>query len=191
MNSKFSITIQKLVRNPIFLGVLIGFLAAFSQALLISAGGPEAYGFCVACHTRDLINGIFNKLYDEPILGVAPISTNSISPVLSIVGVMIGAFIASKSNKEFKIKRGKWWEYVIYFLGGILVLFFALIIGGCPYRNALRFAYGDLVAFIAILAMTFGVFVGVKILLFRMEKKMVTLSETTDESTNDKEDDEI
>lgn len=163
--------IKKWIQNPIFLGVIIGFLAAISQALFFSAGGPEAYGFCVACHTRDLINDLLNNLFGTE-LGVAPISKNAILPSLSIIGVMIGALIAAKSNKEFKIKKGSWINYVLYFLGGILVLVFALFVGGCPYRNALRTAYGDLVAFIGILAMVLGVFIGVRVIIFQMEKQM-------------------
>ena len=164
-------TLSKWARNPIFLGVIIGFLAAFGQALLFSAGGPEAYGFCVACHLRDFTNDIVNSVAGTE-LAVAPISKNSILPALSIIGVMIGAFIAAKSNKEFKIKKGTFKDYIVYFISGVLVLTFALLVGGCPYRNALRFAYGDLIALIGILAMAVGVFVGTKIITAKMEKEM-------------------
>lgn len=158
---------SKIIRIPAFLGLCIGLLAAFSQALLISAGGPEAYGFCVACHTRDLINGVVNDAAGEKMLGLAPISANSVIAVLTIVGVMIGAFIAAFKNKEFKIKKSKSLSYIVYFLGGIAVLNLALLLGGCPYRAALRFAYGDIVALIGILAMIGGVGIGVIILLKR------------------------
>ena len=166
---------KKMIRSPIFLGVLIGFLAAVSQALLFSAGGPEAYGFCVACHTRDLINDIINLSAgnpDPPIVGLAPLSKNAVFAVLTVVGVMIGSFVAAKTNKEFKIKTSTNGTYFLYFLGGVVVLILALLLGGCPYRAALRFGYGDIVALIGILAMTLGVFVGVKIILKRMEKQM-------------------
>lgn len=164
--------LKKLIRNPIFLGCIIGFLAAVTQALLIGAGGPEAYGFCVACHTRDFVNDIINLIAGDSVLGVAPISQNAIFAVLTIIGVMIGAFISAKLNKEFKIKKSSIGSYLIYLLGGIFVLIFALILGACPYRAALRFAYGDMVALIGILAIVLGVFVGVKIILKRMENQM-------------------
>ena len=164
-------SLKKWLKNPIFLGTLIGFLAAFMQALLFSAGGPEAYGFCVACHSRDLINDFINKIFRTN-LGVAPISKNAILPSLSIIGVMIGALIAAKGHKEFKIKTGSWKSYLLYFFGGIFVLIFALIVGGCPYRNALRMGYGDIVAFIGIISMGVGVFIGVKVLLVQLEKNM-------------------
>ena len=163
---------NKLTRNPIFLGLLIGLLAALLQALLISAGGPPAYGFCVACHTRDLVNDVANDAGADPPLGLAPISANSIFAVLTMVGVVIGGFAASKLNKEFKWKPAKPLEYFLYFLGGISVLIFALLLGGCPYRAALRVGYGDIVALIGIISMACGVFVGVYLLKKRMEGQM-------------------
>ncbi len=172
MSKESTSKIKKLIRNPIFLGTLIGFFAAVSQALLFSAGGPEAYGFCVACHIRDLINDCINLITGKTVLAVAPISKNAVFPILTILGVMIGAFISAKLNKEFKIKTSSIKMYLIYFLGGVLVLIVALLLGGCPYRTALRFGNGDMIAFIGILSMALGVFVGVKIILKRMEKQM-------------------
>ena len=175
MNLENSIpNLKKLIRNPIFLGVSIGFLAALSQALLFNAGGPEAYGFCVACHTRDLVNDGLNELFGMN-LGVAPLSANAIAPALSIVGVMIGAFVAAKANKEFKIKKSSAKSYIWYLFGGIFVMFFALFLGACPYRAALRFAYGDMVALIGILAIALGVFVGVKIVQVQIQKEVEAL----------------
>jgi len=160
--------ISKLVRMPIFLGLLIGILAAFIQAIVISAGGPEAYGFCVACHTRDLVNAIYNAFFN-PDLGLAPIS--AITPALTIVGVILGGYIAAMKNKEFKIKKTKPLIYFLYFLGGIAVLNFALLLGACPYRAALRFAYGDIVALIGIFSIAGGVAIGVLILLFIYKRR--------------------
>lgn len=165
--------LSNLARMPWFLGLIIGMLAAFVQALLIGTGGPPAYGFCVACHTRDLINDIINLFAGEKILGVAPISALSIFAVLTMVGVFIGGFSAAKLNKEFKIKKSPPLTYFLYLIGGILVLCFALLLGGCPYRAALRFSYGGMIALIGILAMAGGVFAGVRILLKKMEKEVV------------------
>lgn len=170
MTDKVEEKISKIIKIPAFLGFVIGILAALSQALLISVGGPEAYGFCVACHTRDLINDIINDIAGKSVLGLAPIASLAILPVLSIVGVFIGGFAAAKRNKEFKIKKSPPLTYLIYFLGGILVLCFALLLGDCPYRAALRFGYGDLVALIGIFSMAGGVFVGVQLLLYKMER---------------------
>ncbi|MHA1775558.1 MAG: hypothetical protein DRO88_10790 [Promethearchaeia archaeon] len=163
--------LKRLIRSPIFLGFLIGILSAVLQAFLFAAGGPEAYGFCVACHTRDLVNDIVNSIFGIS-LTVAPFSAAAYAPVLSIIGVMIGSFIASRSNREFRLKKSNWSSAVLYFFSGIAVLIFALLLGGCPYRAALRFAYGDFVALIGILAMAFGVFVGTRIVLAKMKKQL-------------------
>ncbi len=109
---------------------------------------------------------IFNP---DPALGVAPISKIAIIASLSIIGVLIGGFIAAKSNKEFKIKKGTTKTYFFYFVGGILVMLFALLLGACPYRAALRLGCGDLVAGIGIVSMAMGIWVGCLILLKKTE----------------------
>lgn len=168
MKEKNERKISQIIKLPVFLGICIGFLAALSQALLISAGGPEAYGFCVACHTRDLINACINDIAGEKILGLASIGASSI--ILSMIGVMIGGFMAARLNKEFKIKKSPPLTYLWYFIGGILVLCFALLLGGCPYRSALRFAYGDLIALMGIFSIAGGVAVGVILLLYQVNR---------------------
>jgi len=149
-------------RNPLVLGLLIGVLAAFIQGLLISAGGPEAYGFCVACHTRDVVNDAVNSIAGTK-LAVAAISQNAILPVLTVIGVLIGAFISAKFYQEFKTKTGSGVSYLWYLFGGLFFMVFALFMGGCPYRIALRVGYGDVVAFIGLLAIIAGVLIGIKI----------------------------
>jgi len=160
-------SILRIIRIPAFLGITIGLLAALVQALLISAGGPEAYGFCVACHTRDLTNAITNAFIGTS-LGIAPFSATT--PVLTIIGVLIGGYIAAKRKKEFRLKKGSLLSYILYFIGGIAVINFALLVGACPYRLALRFAYGDLIALIGIVSIAGGVAVGVALLLFYMKR---------------------
>lgn len=160
-------SLLRIIRIPAFLGILIGILAALIQSLIISAGGPEAYGFCVACHTRDLTNAIVTA-FKSGDLGLAPIS--AVTPVLTIIGVLIGGYIAAIRKKEFKIKKGSILSYILYFFGGIAVLNFALLVGACPYRLALRFAYGDLVALIGVLSIGGGGAVGSSILLYAMKQ---------------------
>ncbi len=168
MSTDSKYKISKIIKIPAFLGILIGFFAALVQALIISAGGPEAYGFCVACHTRDLVNAFFNA-FTGANLGLATISI--VTPVLTIIGVIIGGYIAATKNKEFRVKKAKPVIYLLYFLGGIASLNFALLLGACPYRAALRFAYGDLIALIGILSIAGGVAVGVLLLLFIMKRR--------------------
>lgn len=154
--------LDSLARNPLIVGLIIGILAAFVQVLLISAGGPEAYGFCVACHTRDVVNDAVNSIAGTK-LAVAAISQNAILPVLTVIGVLIGAFASAKVYTEFKTKTGSPISYLWYLLGGLFFMIFALFMGGCPYRIGLRIAYGDVVAFIGLLAIIGGVLIGIKI----------------------------
>lgn len=159
-----------LVRHPAFLGVLIGVLAAFTQAVLISAGGPEAYGVCIACHVRDLVNGMTNIITGTN-LALAPISKNAILPVMGVVGIMAGAFISAKVHREHKIKKAFKKDYLLYFAGGLAVLFLTMIFGGCPYRAALRTGYGDLTALLFIIMMAAGVVTGTLYMLRKAEKE--------------------
>jgi hypothetical protein len=151
-----------LARNPLVVGLAIGILAAGIQLLLISAGGPEAYGFCVACHTRDVVNVAVNNIAGTK-LAVAPISQNAILPILTVIGVLIGAFISARYYEEFRTKTGSIASYLWYLLGGLLFMIFALFMGGCPYRMGLRIGYGDAVALIGVIAIVIGVLIGIRI----------------------------
>jgi hypothetical protein len=169
-NEEKASCLDTLARNPLYVGLAIGILAAFVQVLLISAGGPEAYGFCVACHTRDVVNVAVNDIAGTK-LAVAAISQNAILPVMTVVGVLIGAFVSAKYFQEFKTKTGSIASYVWYLLGGLLFMIFALFMGGCPYRMGLRIGYGDVVAFIGVIAIIVGVLVGIKIATAMAERE--------------------
>ena len=86
---------------------------------------PQAYGFCVACHSRDLINYVYNSLTGSNLF-LAPISANAVAagtlPVLTIIEVIIGAVAAALLYKEFRVKKGDAKSYVVYGIGGILFL---------------------------------------------------------------------
>ena len=150
--------------GPIILGIIIGILAVIVQGLTISAGGPEAYGFCALCHTRDLVNGLINLGFGST-LGVAAVSKAAILPVMSMVGVLIGGFIAAKMSREFRIKTASMKDSIIYFIGGVLLMQFGLLLGACPYRAALRFAYGDLIALIGIIGIIIGIWVSLALIM--------------------------
>ena len=87
--------LDTMARNPLYVGLAIGILAAIVQALLISAGGPEAYGFCVACHTRDVVNVAVNDIAGTK-LAVAAVSQYAILPMLTVIGVLIGSFVSAR-----------------------------------------------------------------------------------------------
>lgn len=170
-NSEENIScLDTLARNPLSVGLIIGILAALVQLLLISAGGPEAYGFCVACHTRDLVNVGVNDVTGMK-LAVAPISQNAILPVLTVIGVLIGAFVSARYYQEFKTKSGNAISYLWYLLGGLFFMIFALFMGGCPYRMGLRIGYGDVVALIGVIAIIIGVLAGIKIATTMAERE--------------------
>jgi hypothetical protein len=158
-----------IARNPLCAGMAIGILAAFVQVLLISAGGPEAYGFCVACHTRDVVNIAVNTVAGTK-LAVAAISQNAILPMMTVAGVLIGAFTSAKYYQDFKLKEGSVVSYFWYLLSGLLFMIFALFMGGCPYRIALRIGYGDVIALIGVLAIVCGVLIGIRIATAQAER---------------------
>ncbi len=160
---------RALAKTPVFVGALVGILAAAVQGLLASAGGPEAYGFCVACHTRDLVNSAVNALAGTS-LTVAPISKNAVLPFLTIVGVLIGALAAARVNGEFRVKKGSLTSYAWYAAGGVLFMVFALLMGGCPYRVALRVGYIDIVAVIGLAGIVAGIIAGTKIAVACVER---------------------
>jgi hypothetical protein len=162
--------LDTLARNPLYVGLAIGILAAFVQVLLISAGGPEAYGFCVACHTRDVVNDAVNSFAGTK-LALAAVSQNAILPVMTVVGVLVGAFVSARYYREFRTKTGSAVSYIWYLLGGIFFMIFALFMGGCPYRMGLRIGYGDVVALIGVIAIIIGVLVGIKIATFVAERE--------------------
>lgn len=169
-NENKSSGIDALARNPLVVGLIIGILAALVQVLLISAGGPEAYGFCVACHTRDVVNIGVNAVTGMK-LAAAPISQNAVLPIMTVVGVLIGAFVSAKACDEFRAKTGSALSYLWYLLGGIFFMVFALLMGGCPYRLALRTGYGDAIALLGIIAIIAGVLVGIRIATSMAERE--------------------
>lgn len=169
-NNECGSCLDTLARNPLYVGLAIGLLAAFVQVVLISAGGPEAYGFCVACHTRDVVNVAVNDIAGTK-LAVAAISQNAILPVLTVIGVLIGAFVSARYYQEFRTKAGSAASYLWYLLGGIFFMIFALFMGGCPYRMGLRIGYGDVVAFIGVIAIIIGVLVGIRIATAMAERE--------------------
>lgn len=162
--------IDKILKKPITAGIIIGFLAALVQGLIFPAGGPMAYGFCVACHTRDLVDVIWNHIFGTSLFA-APVSTAGLFPVMTIIGVLIGAVTAALVYREFRIKKGNVKSCIKYAVGGFFFMICALLMGACPYRIALRIGYGDLIAFFGLIAIVIGVFIGVKIALKKMEAK--------------------
>ena len=144
----------------------VGFVAGVGAVLgqaVFRVIPPPAYGICIACHVRDLVSWMVTRLSPEFYGGQFPGGPVSESlPLLTIVGVVIGAFVAAKANHEFRWKtmRVVWQRPWMEFLWGILVCIGALAMGGCPVRTALKTAYLDITAAVALLSILVGVFLG-------------------------------
>jgi hypothetical protein len=163
---KEKIKIKNLRINPWLAGAIIGFLAASLQQLA-SMTKPPAYGFCMACHGRDMINSIVNPIAGTN-LGIAGIVTTI--PTLTIIGVLLGAFVAALVFKEFKVTKAKFnVSYIKMFILGLLVMNFALILSACPVRASLRVAHGDLIALVGLVCIGIGAIIGTIVLERKVE----------------------
>jgi len=163
---KEKIKIKNFRINPWLAGAIIGFLAASLQQLA-SMTKPSAYGFCMACHGRDMINSIINPIARTN-LGIAGIVTTI--PTLTIIGVLLGSFVAALIFKEFKITKAKFnVTYIKMFILGLLVMNFALILSACPVRVSLRVAHGDIIAIVGLVCIGIGAIIGTIVLERKVE----------------------
>ena len=118
-------------------GFAAGLLAVIAGAVF-DVHPPEAYGLCMACHARDLVNWTLNDLAGTH-LTVAPASV--VFPVLTTIGVFLGALVGATSSGEFRWRTPESsWRTFVY---GALVMNFALLAGGCSIRLLLRTAAGE------------------------------------------------
>jgi hypothetical protein len=135
-------------------GVVAGILAV-AAGTLFEVRPPEAYGICMACHGRDLVNWTINLLAGTH-LTVAPAAL--VFPVLTTVGVLFGAFTAASTSGELR-----WWtpeNPLKTFLYGVLVMNFGLLAGGCSIRLLLRTAAGEAIGLLGFAGMAAGVVLG-------------------------------
>ncbi|MEM3734100.1 MAG: hypothetical protein QW158_04035 [Nitrososphaerales archaeon] len=153
-------------------GFVVGLLSALAQSIYnlmpkavegVAAYklAPVAYGFCMFCHVRDIVNWFMRSFFS--FMTPAPIST--IIPTLTIVGLLIGAYISALSTKSFNVRKTI--NPGLAFVYGILVASFAAILGACPIRIALRAAYIDIIAYVGIAGMIIGAIAASEILLKR------------------------
>lgn len=145
-------------------GLITGALAAIVQ-LFFNVYPPYAYGLCVACHARDLVNWLVSAGTGLN-LSVAGVSV--VAPVLTVIGLVLGAFIGSKQNREFRLKKTK--NPLTMFILGFLVMISALILGACPLRTILRVAYGDIIAIIGFVGIVVGVLISVQLLKWNTQR---------------------
>lgn len=113
-------------------------IVAVAAGSLFEVRPPDAYGVCMACHGRDLVNWVVNDVTGWR-LTVAPASL--VFPLLTIVGVLIGAFLAAVASGEYRFRRPS--HPLRSFAHGLAVMNFGLLAAGCSTRLALRLGAGD------------------------------------------------
>ncbi|MDO9518255.1 MAG: YeeE/YedE thiosulfate transporter family protein [Methanosarcinaceae archaeon] len=146
--------------TPTLTGATIGFLAVIMQ-WLFGASGPQAYGICIACHTRDMLGWIVNTFTATSLIDVTRIGYSA--PLLTVLGVLLGAHFSAIRHNEFVPKKREGGNIRMFILG-FLVMISALIIAACPIRLLIRIAYGDLLAIFGAMWMIVGVIIGIMIL---------------------------
>lgn len=128
-------------------GGIIGAVAV----LLVVLGNPGNMGFCIACFLRDIAGA--TKLHSAAVV-------QYLRP--EIIGLVLGAFVASLVAGEFKPRGGS--APATRFALGFVVMIGALMFLGCPLRMVLRIGGGDLNAIVALVGFACGILVGVKAL---------------------------
>jgi hypothetical protein len=138
-------------RSAVVYGVVVGVLAVVVGEFL-DVSPPAAYGLCSACHGRDLADWIVNHTEGKSLFVTA---AGAGWPLLTVVGLVIGSFLAARRNSEFSsVNLG---GNVRQFGYGAVVMGAALFVGGCPTRILIRTGYGDLAGLIALAGVAGGI----------------------------------
>ena len=138
-------------RSAVIYGLVVGVLAV----VVGQWGGvspPAAYGLCSACHGRDLADWLLNHIEGKNLFVTA---AGAGWPLLTVVGLVIGAFVAARRNREFaSINLG---GNVRQFAFGAVVMGAALFVGGCPTRIIIRSGFGDVAGILALGGVATGI----------------------------------
>jgi hypothetical protein len=145
----------RLADSVFFAGLVLGLGAAAVQAYF-NLVPPTAYGVCMVCHPKELVNWLADHLLGTH-WGYAIASVNA--PILTAVGVVAGAFIAAIRHGEFQWRSAR--RPAMYFVLGFLMINFGLILGSCPIRIVLLSAYGSLMGVVGLVCVIIGVGLGV------------------------------
>ena len=127
-------------------------VAAVAAGAFFEVRPPDAYGICMACHGRDLVNFVANEITGSRLV-VAPASL--VFPLLTVVGVLIGAWVASALTGEFRFRKPS--QPVRHFFYGVVVMNAGLLAAGCSTRLVLRASAGDQLGLIGVAAMIVGI----------------------------------
>jgi YedE family putative selenium metabolism protein len=128
--------------------IATGVVFGLGAVLLVKAGNPGNYGFCAACHLRDIAGA----------LGIHQVATlQYVRP--EILGFVLGAFVFAKASGEFRPRGGS--RPLVRVVLGALMMIGALVFLGCPLRGILRLAGGDLNGITGLAGFASGIAVGI------------------------------
>ncbi|MFC1554879.1 YedE family putative selenium transporter [candidate division KSB1 bacterium] len=128
--------------------VLTGLTIGAFGALLQKFGNPGNMGLCIACFVRD-ITGALGLHRASAVQYIRP----------EIIGIILGAFIASSTGKEFRARSGS--APMIRFLLGFFAMTGCLVFLGCSWRMVMRLAGGDVNAIAGLVGFIAGIAKGV------------------------------
>jgi hypothetical protein len=145
--------------SPLVAGLLLGTLAVL-VGTLSGLSVLDYYGFCTTCHGYDLVVGLMQKL---GLLNPALVDSPVVWPVLTTVGVVVGALISSWVNGETarRPQRLNWQSALWRFAFGFAVMSLALLAMGCPIRMTIRAADLNLQGAVGLVGVAMGVVAGV------------------------------
>lgn len=144
-------------------GGLIALLAVLVGAFYVT--DPPVYGFCVACHARDLVGGTLNGLLrvDLPVTATA-----ADWPLLTALGLPLGAYLGARTSGEGRRRQAR--RPMMVFLLGMAAMIFSLVALGCTTRLLLRAAYGDALSYWALGGVVAGIGGATALLVWRARR---------------------
>lgn len=163
---------HKINVSPFKAGLVLGFGAALVQAYF-KVIPPAAYGVCMVCHPKDLVNWIADHVLNTD-WSYSVASTNL--PLLTVIGVVLGALVASRQHGELHLRPAR--QSLFYFVNGFLMMNFGLILGSCPIRIVLLSAYGNLIAVVGLVCVILGVVIGTLALRWNARRQVARRTAT-------------
>src|SRR5512133_2603930 len=112
--------VSRLTDSVIFAGFALGVGAAVVQAYF-NLVPPLAYGVCMVCHPKELVNWLADHLLNTH-WGYSMASVDA--PILTVVGVVMGASLAAHRHGELRLRPAK--QPILYFVFGFLMINFGL-----------------------------------------------------------------
>jgi len=145
-------------------GFVTGLWAAVAQAW-VGVSPPSAYGICFISHPSDLTDWVVNKLFGTALYVHDP----SVDiPVLTVVGVLVGATIATFQYREFNFRWPR--QPFDHFVNGFMVAVFGLTLGYCSVHIIMGLMYGSYVAFVGFAGMMTGVILSANYIKWRVRR---------------------